>query len=52
MKTFYRMDNYNDVFYREFVEKLHTYSLDEEIVLKDSTFYDSKGHFIMKIPVT
>jgi len=38
-------------FVREFVEKLHTYSLDEEIVLKDSTFYDSKGQFIMKIPV-
>jgi hypothetical protein len=37
-------------FVREFVEKLQTYSLDEEIILKDSSFYDNKGHLIMKIP--
>ena len=37
-------------FTREFVEKLLKYSLDEEIVLNDSSFYDSKGNLIMKIP--
>ncbi len=37
-------------FTREFVEKLQTYSLDEEIVLNDSSFYDSKGNLIMNIP--
>lgn len=37
-------------FTREFVEKLQKYSLDEEIVLNDSSFYDSRGNLIMKIP--
>ena len=38
-------------FTREFVEKLLTYSLDEEIILKDNgSFFDSKGNLIMKIP--
>ena len=38
-------------FTREFVVKLLTYSLDEEIILKDNgSFFDSKGNLIMKIP--
>jgi hypothetical protein len=38
------------IFTRDFVEKLQSFSLDEEIMLKDSSFYDSKGNFIMKVP--
>jgi hypothetical protein len=38
------------IFTRDFVEKLQSFSLDEEIILKDSSFYDSKGNFIMKVP--
>ena len=38
-------------FTREFVEKLQTFSLDEEIILDENgSFFDSKGNFIMKIP--
>ncbi|CAN5373724.1 hypothetical protein BH11BAC5_BH11BAC5_14880 [soil metagenome] len=38
-------------FTRDFVEKLQTYSLDEEIILnKNGSFFDSNGNFIMKIP--
>jgi len=38
-------------FTRDFVEKLKTYSLDEEIILEqDGSFLDSKGSLIMKIP--
>ena len=38
-------------FTRDFVEKLQTYSLDEEIILNESgSFFDSKGNLIMKIP--
>ena len=38
-------------FTKDFVEKLQTYSLDEEIILKeDGSFFDSKGNLIMKIP--
>ncbi len=34
-----------------FVEKLHTYSLDEEIILnEDGSFFDSKGNLILTIP--
>ncbi len=36
----------------ELVEKLQAYPLDEEIILKDNgSFYDSKGNFILKIPI-
>ena len=38
-------------FTRDFVEKLQTYSLNEEIILKENgSFFDSKGNLIMKIP--
>ncbi len=38
-------------FTREFVEKLQTYSLDEEIILDENgSFFDSKGKLILKIP--
>ena len=35
---------------RDFVNKLHSFPLDEEVILKDSSFFDSKGNLIMKIP--
>ncbi|HEY8935095.1 MAG TPA: hypothetical protein VIM65_07735 [Cyclobacteriaceae bacterium] len=38
-------------FTRDFVEKLQSFPLDEEIILKDSSFFDSKGILIMKIPI-
>lgn len=38
-------------FTRDFVEKLESLPLKEEIVLQDSSFYDSKGNFLMEIPV-
>jgi hypothetical protein len=38
-------------FTRDFVEKLESLPLKEEIVLQDNSFYDSKGNFIMKIPI-
>ena len=38
-------------FTRDFVEKLQTYALDEEIILNENgTFFDSKGNLILKIP--
>ena len=37
-------------FTSDFVEKLQSLPLEEEIVLKDSSFFDSKGNLIMKIP--
>ncbi|MBK8801658.1 MAG: hypothetical protein IPN71_06270 [Fibrobacteres bacterium] len=39
------------LFAREFVERLKSMPLDEEIILCDHTFYDSKGALILKIPV-
>lgn len=38
-------------FTKNFVDKLSELPLDEEIILRDSTFYDRKGNLIMKIPV-
>jgi len=38
-------------FTRDFVEKLESLPLKEEIVLQDNSFYDSKGNLIMKIPL-
>jgi len=38
-------------FTRDFVEKLESLPLNEEIVLQDNSFYDSKGNLIMKIPM-
>ncbi|MEI3789454.1 MULTISPECIES: hypothetical protein [unclassified Chryseobacterium] len=37
-------------FTREFVEKLESMPLDEEIILKDSSFFDSSGNVIIKFP--
>ncbi|OGS69881.1 MAG: hypothetical protein A3G95_05745 [Flavobacteria bacterium RIFCSPLOWO2_12_FULL_31_7] len=37
-------------FTKDFVEKLQSLQLDEEVILKDSSFFDSKGNLIMKIP--
>lgn len=38
-------------FTNDFVEKLQTYSLDEEIILDEKgSFFDSKGNLIIKIP--
>ena len=38
-------------FTTEFIEKLQTYSPDEEIILdKNGSFFDSSGNFIIKIP--
>jgi hypothetical protein len=37
-------------FTKDFVEKLQNMRLDEEIILKDSSFFDSFGSLIMKIP--
>lgn len=37
-------------FTRDFVDKLHSFSLDEEVILKENSFFDSKGNLIMKIP--
>jgi hypothetical protein len=38
-------------FTRDFVEKLRSLPLKEEIVLKEHSFYDSKGYLIVKIPM-
>ena len=38
-------------FTRDFVEKLQSLPLREEIVLQDYSFYDSKGNLIIKIPM-
>jgi len=35
----------------DFVEKLKALPLDQEIVLNESSFYDSKGNLIIKLPV-
>ena len=37
-------------FTTDFVEKLKNMPLEEEIKLKDDSFYDSKGNLIIKIP--
>jgi lipoate-protein ligase A len=37
-------------FTNDFVEKLKALSLDEEIILNDHSFYDSKGDLIIKMP--
>jgi hypothetical protein len=38
-------------FTNDFVEKLQTYSLDEEIILDENgSFFDSKGNLILTIP--
>ena len=37
-------------FTSDLVEKLKALPLDEEIILDDSSFYDSKGNLIIKIP--
>lgn len=37
-------------FTRDFVEKLQTYPLDEEIILKNGCVFDSRGNLIIKIP--
>ncbi|WP_210150935.1 hypothetical protein [Chryseobacterium scophthalmum] len=34
----------------EFVEILEKMQLDEEIILKESSFYDSKGRLLIKFP--
>jgi len=34
----------------EFVEILEKMPLDEEIILKESSFYDSKGRLLIKFP--
>ena len=38
-------------FTNDLVEKLKTLSPDEEIILNDHSFYDSKGNLILKMPV-
>ena len=38
-------------FTKEFVEKLLNMPLDEEIKLKNNSFFDSKGNLIARIPV-
>ena len=38
-------------FTRDFVEKLESLPLKEEIVFQDHSFYDSNGNFIMRIPI-
>ncbi len=38
-------------FTRDFVEKLKSLPLDEEIILKDNCFFDSNGNLLMKIPI-
>lgn len=38
-------------FTNDLVEKLKTLPLDEEILLDDHSFYDSKGNLILKMPV-
>lgn len=37
-------------FTKEFVEILQNMPMDKEIVLKKSSFFDSKGNLIIKIP--
>ncbi|MCT2406352.1 hypothetical protein NZD88_02135 [Chryseobacterium antibioticum] len=37
-------------FTREFVEKLENMPLNEEIIIKESSFFDSLGNLIIKFP--
>lgn len=37
-------------FTKNFVNKLKQYPLNEEIILRNNSFYDSNGNLIMKIP--
>ena len=37
-------------FTKDFVEKLHNMPLDEEIILKDNTFFNSSGDLILRFP--
>lgn len=37
-------------FTKEFVEKLENMDLDDEIILTDSSFFDSEGNLIITIP--
>jgi len=39
------------IFTRDFVSKLESLPLKEEIVLQGNSFYDNKGNLIMKIPM-
>lgn len=39
-------------FTNDFVDKLRTLPQDEEIILENHSFYDSKGNLILKIPVS
>jgi hypothetical protein len=38
-------------FTRDFIEKLESLPLKEEIVLQDHSFYDSQGNLIINIPM-
>lgn len=38
-------------FTTEFVEKLSKMPLDEMVTIKESSFFDSKGNLISKIPI-
>jgi hypothetical protein len=38
-------------FTKNFVTRLKEFPLDEEIELRVTSFYDSKGNFIMEIPI-
>ncbi len=38
-------------FTRDFVEKLSNMDLNEEVVIKEQGFYDSKGNLIAKLPI-
>ena len=37
-------------FTKDFVEKLENMDLDDEIILNDSSFFDSEGNLILTIP--
>jgi hypothetical protein len=37
-------------FTKDFVEKLETLPINEEIILQDNSFFDTKGNLIIKIP--
>ncbi len=37
-------------FTNDFVEKLQALPLDEEVILNDHSFFDSKGNLILRIP--
>lgn len=37
-------------FTKHFVEKLENMDLDDEIILNDSSFFDSEGNLILTIP--